>query len=417
MPSFAFVAKDPTGNEERGVIDGTSPNDALSTLHARGLVVVNISQFRGEAQKESTLKRFMSMEIFPSNIGVRDTALFMRQLATLFAAGIPLVRGLRGLAGDTRNKSLRTICYQLAERIDGGEQLSVAMAEHPRAFSKLIVSMVRAGEAAGTLDAVLDQVAVYLEKVDAIRTKVKSAMAYPSFVVIFATAAFLFMLIKIVPTFREIYANFKAELPKPTLMVLAVSDWLKANLPFAAGIFLLIALVLYFWAKTPGGRFQVDRFLVRMPIFGPIIRNAVVSRFARTFGVLIDSGLPVLQAIDHSKDAAANTYVAARIVKARKDISEGREITASFRQHKAVPETVLQLMGTGEETGQLSTMLIKSADFYDRQVEAAVNGITALIEPVLIVFVGLIVGIIVVTMFLPIFYLGDAVFWSEFKRG
>jgi type IV pilus assembly protein PilC len=225
------------------------------------------------------------------------------------------------------------------------------------------------------------------------------------------------MLIRIVPTFREIYANFKAELPAPTLAVLAVSDWLKANLPFAAGMFLLIALVLYFWAKTPGGRFQVDRFLVTVPVFGPIIRNAVVSRFARTFGVLIDSGLPVLQALDHSKDAAANTYIASHVSKARRDIAEGREITASFRQHKAMPETVLQLMGTGEETGQLSTMLIKAADFYDRQVEAAVNGITALIEPVLIVFVGLIVGIIVVTMFLPIFYLGDAVFWSEFKRG
>lgn len=417
MPSFAFIAKDQGGNEERGVIDGASPNDALSTLHARGLVVVNISQFRAAAQQQGTLKRFMSMEIFPSSIGVRETALFMRQLATLFAAGIPLVRGLRGLAGDTRNAALRTICYQMAERIDTGEQLSVAMAEHPRAFSKLIVSMVRAGEAAGTLDSVLDQVAIYLEKVDAIRTKVKSAMAYPTFVVIFATAAFLFMLLRIVPTFREIYANFNAELPAPTLAVLAVSDWLKAHLPFAAGILLLLIMILYFWAKTPGGRFQIDRFLVKMPVFGPIIRSAVVSRFARTFGVLMDSGLPVLQALDHSKDAAANTYVASRIMKARRDISEGREITASFRQHKAVPEVVLQLMGTGEETGQLSTMLLKSADFYDRQVEAAVAGLTALIEPVLIVFVGLLVGIIVVTMFLPIFYLGDAVFWSEFKRG
>jgi type IV pilus assembly protein PilC len=417
MPRYAFVAKDRGGSEERGFVDGTSPHDALSALHARGLVVINLAASQvGGARRLNPLQAFLQMEVVPTRVGVRDTALFTRQLATMVAAGIPLVRGLRGLSADSSNAALRKITGQMADTIDTGEQLSTAMAEHPRAFSSLAVSMVRAGEAAGTLDQILDQLAVYLEKVDAIRSKVKAAMAYPVFVVIFALCAFLFMLLKIVPTFKEIYEGFGAELPAPTRAVLAVSDWLRGHIPLAIAGALVLGLLAYVWRKTPHGRYWTDRWLVTMPVFGPIIRNATVSRFVRTFGVLMSSGLPVLQAIDHARDAAQNAYLARGIAKARRDIEEGREITASFRQHKVLPEVVLQLMSTGEETGQLTSMLLKASDFYDRQVEAAVAGLTALIEPLLIIFVGIIVGIIVVTMFLPIFYLGDAVFWSEFKR-
>jgi len=417
VPRFAFVAKDRAGEEERGFVEGSSANEALSSLHARGLVVINIAQFKGSSERRSNpFQSFLAMEVIPTRIGVRDVALFMRQLATMVAAGIPIVRGLRGLAADSSNASLRKITAKMADTIDTGEQLSTAMAEHPRAFSNLIVSMVKAGEAAGTLDEILDQVAIYLEKVDAIRQKVKAAMAYPTFVVIFAFSAFLFMLLKIVPTFKEIYASLGAKLPTPTLMVLAVSDWLRAHVAIALAATLVFGLLFVLWRRSPHGRYWTDRFLVKAPVFGPIIRNAVVSRFARTFGVLMGSGLPVLQAIDHAKDAAQNAYIAAGVAKARREIQDGREITESFRQHKVLPEVVLQLMATGEETGQLTAMLLKASDFYDRQVEAAVAGLTALIEPLLIIFVGLIVGIIVVTMFLPIFYLGDAIFWSEYRH-
>lgn len=416
MARFAFVAKDRSGTEERGVIEGNSSHDALAALHARGLVVINLSQYRVRDQGANPIKSFLKMEVLPARVGVRDIALFMRQLATMVAAGIPLVRGLRGLASDSPNAGLRKIAGAMADKIDTGEQLSVAMAEHPRAFSSLAVSMVKAGEAAGTLDLVLDQLAIYLEKVDAIQTKVKSAMSYPIFVVIFAFCAFLVMLLKIVPVFKDIYAEFGGKLPAPTLAVLAVSDWLRGHMPLAIAIFFVLIAAFYFWRKTPGGRYVTDTWLVKFPIFGPIIHNAVVSRFVRTLGVLLGSGLPILQAIDHARDAANNAYVARKVVKARKDIQEGREITQSFRDHKVLPEVVLQLMGTGEETGQLTAMLIKASDFYDRQVEAAVAGLTSLIEPLLIVFVGAIVGVIVVTMFLPIFYLGDLIFHSEYRR-
>lgn len=417
MARYAFVAKDRSGSEERGFVDGNSPHEALSSLHSRGLVVINLAQATPRAAAQpSPLRSFLQMEVLPTRIGIRDIALFMRQLATMVAAGIPIVRGLRGLAADSPNAGLRKITAKMADTIDSGEQLSAAMSEHPRAFSSLIISMVKAGEAAGTLDQVLDQLAVYLEKVDAIRNKVRAAMAYPSFVVVFAICAFLFMLLKIVPTFKGIYESLGAKLPAPTLMVLSASDWLRENVPLALAIAMIAGLLFYLWRRSPNGRYWTDRGLVTMPIFGPIVRNAVVARFARTFGVLLGSGLPVLQAIDHAREAAQNAYIASGVGKARREIQEGTEITESFRRHRVVPEVVLQLMGTGEETGQLTAMLLKAADFYDRQVEAAVAGLTALIEPLLIVFVGIIVGIIVVTMFLPIFYLGDAVFWSEFGR-
>lgn len=415
MARFAFVAKDRSGSEERGVIEGNSSHDALAALHARGLVVINLSQYRARERAQNPLQAFLRMEVLPSRVGVRDIALFTRQLATMVAAGIPLVRGLRGLASDSPNAGLRKIAGRMADKIDTGEQLSTAMAEHPRAFNSLAVSMVKAGEAAGTLDLVLDQLAIYLEKVDAIQTKVKSAMSYPIFVVIFAIVAFLIMLLKIVPVFKDIYAEFGGELPAPTLMVLAVSDWLRANMPLAIALLFLLVAAFYLWRKTPSGRHMTDTWLVKMPVFGPIIHNAIVSRFSRTLGVLLGSGLPILQSIDHARDAANNAYVARKVQKARKDIQDGREITQSFRDHKVLPEVVLQLMGTGEETGQLTSMLIKASDFYDRQVEAAVAGLTSLIEPLLIIFVGAIVGIIVVTMFLPIFYLGDLIFHSEYQ--
>jgi len=416
MPQFAFVAKNRSGTEERGVVSGQSAGDVLGSLHARGLVVINLAEERQLSPRDTALQRFLKMEVIPTRVGVRDTALFMRQLATMISAGIPLVRGLRGLSVDTPNAALRTITAKMADTIDRGEQLSTAMAEHPRAFSPLAVSMVKAGEAAGTLDVVLDQLATYLEKVDALRSKVRAAMSYPTFVFFFAVTAFLLLLIKIVPTFEKIYADFGAKLPAPTIAVIAASNWLRGNAVLAGLIALFAAILLILWVRGAGGRYVFDAFLVKVPVFGPIIRGAVVARFARTFGVLLGSGLPVLRALDLAKEAAGNSYVAHRIARARREIEDGREISESFRKTKALPEVVLQLMSTGEETGQLTPMLLKSADFYDRQVETAVSGLTALIEPLLIVFVGLIVAVIVITMFLPIFHLGDAVFWSEFKK-
>jgi type IV pilus assembly protein PilC len=283
------------------------------------------------------------------------------------------------------------------------------MAVHPATFNTMYVSMIRAGETAGTLDQILDELAIYLEKIDAIKTKVRSALSYPVFVLIFAFLATLFLLFKIVPTFQEIYAELGQSLPGLTLIVISISNAIRNNMFLTLGIVFLFVLLLFLWTRTKSGRYAFDLFLIKMPIFGPIIRKAVMSRFARTLGILIRSGLPILDSLELVKGASGNAVVARAIDNAKEKIGTGHGITESFRSTGKFPEMVLQLMSTGEESGGVDEMLLKASDFYDRQVEAAVHGLTSLIEPVMIVLVGAMIGVIVVSMFLPIFYLGDAI--------
>lgn len=408
MPDFAYIAKDRTGEELSGIVTGPSADYAIEELHKRGLVVLHVAEDRtGKGDGIPWYKRDLSL--IPTTTNTRDLALFTRQLSTLFEAGIPLVRGLRGLAADETNKMLSRTVKDVGTKVETGSNLSDAMAYHPRTFNKLYVSMVRAGEGSGTLEDILEHLAVYLEKMDALKTKIRSAMSYPIFVLFVAFTITLFLLLKIVPTFETIYADLNAELPLPTRMVLWVSNLIQDNILITTGIVLLIMALVLLWRRTPAGRYQWDGMMLGLPVFGPIIRKAVVSRFTRTFGILLKSGLPVLETLELVKGATGNAVIEKAIMDAREEIARGREITAAFRGTKKIPEMVLQLMATGEEAGQLDSMLMKASDFYDRQVEAAVQGLSALIEPLLIVIVGVIVGVVVITMYLPIFYLGDAI--------
>lgn len=407
MPEFAYIAKDRAGAEMSGVVSGLSADQAIEELHKRGLVVLHVAEDRAKSGKVAWYKR--DIPIVGGGTNTRDLALFTRQLATLFEAGIPLVRGLRGLSADETNKQLSKTVKDVADKVEAGTSLSQAMEFHPRTFNKLYVSMVRAGEGSGTLEDILEHLSVYLEKMDALKTKIRSAMSYPILVLFVAFTITLFLLLKIVPTFKDIYDNLNAELPLPTRMVLWVSNTIRDNFLLATALTILLVALVLLWRRTPAGRYTWDGMMLKLPVFGPVIRKAVISRFARTFGILLKSGLPVLETLELVKGATGNAVVEGAINEARQDISKGREITAAFRSTKKIPEMVLQLMATGEESGQLDTMLMKASDFYDRQVEAAVQGLASLIEPILIVFVGIVVGVVVITMYLPIFYLGDAI--------
>lgn len=408
MPDFAYIAKNRTGEELSGILTMPSADHAIEELHKQGLIVLHVAEDRtGKGDGIPWYKRDISL--IPTTTNTRDLALFTRQLSTLFEAGIPLVRGLRGLAADETNKMLSRTVKDVGTKVETGSNLSDAMAHHPRTFNKLYVSMVRAGEGSGTLEDILEHLAVYLEKMDALKTKIRSAMSYPIFVLFVAFTITLFLLLKIVPTFETIYADLNAELPLPTRMVLWVSNLIQDNILITTGIVLLIMALVLLWRRTPAGRYQWDGMMLGLPVFGPIIRKAVISRFTRTFGILLKSGLPVLETLELVKGATGNAVVEKAIMDAREEIARGREITTAFRGTKKIPEMVLQLMATGEEAGQLDSMLMKASDFYDRQVEAAVQGLSALIEPLLIVIVGAIVGVVVITMYLPIFYLGDAI--------
>jgi type IV pilus assembly protein PilC len=414
MPNFAYVARDTAGEETNGVVSGSTVDQVVDELHRRGLVVLHVAE-DAVASTSAGWRAFLIKPVFGGGVPVRDLALFTRQLSTLFEAGIPLVRGLRGLATDETNKTLSRTVRRVAETVEEGNSLGDALSQHPKVFHGLYVNMVRAGEGAGTLDGILRELADYLEKVDAVRTKVRSSMSYPILVLTFAVAVILFLLLKIVPTFEEIYANFEAQLPGPTLAIIGFSKLIRDNAFVSLLIVVSGVFAVTVWTRTPRGRVARDEFLISMPIFGSIIRKATISRMNRTLGILLGSGLPVLVALELTKGAAGNESLARALDQVKERVSRGEELTPAFRSTGKIPEMVLQLMGTGEESGQLDAMLLKSSEFYDRQVDAAVQSITSLIEPLLIVTVGVIVGIVVVTMFLPIFYLGDAVFQGEFR--
>ncbi len=407
MANFAYVARSRTGEEVFGFLSGATLDEVVNRLHGQGLAVLDVREHHGRAGAGSWQKRFASFSF--GTVSTRDLALFNRQFATVLESGIPLVRGLRGLAADTSSRVLSRAIGDIALRIERGEHLSDAMAAHPECFNKMYLSMIRAGERAGTLDQIVDQLAVYLEKVDAIKTKVRSALAYPVFILIFAVAVFLFLLLKIVPTFAKIYADLGQGLPALTQVVVTTSNLIRDNALISIALGLGLVLILVLAIRTKPGRYAFDTFLIKMPIFGPIVRKAVMSRFARTLGILLKSGLPVLEALDLVSGASGNVVVANAVQDAKKRVAAGQGITDSFRVTGKFPEMVLQLMGTGEEAGDLDAMLLKSSDFYDRQVEASVHGLSSLIEPVMIVFVGAMIGVIVISMFLPIFHLGDAI--------
>lgn len=406
MATFTYVAKDRTGTEVTGLLSGSNIDDIVSQLHGDGFAVLHVAEDKSAAQSKSWLRRFS--EISFGRVPNREIALFSRQLSTVIDSGIPLVKGLKGLSGDGGNKMLRAAVDDMGNRLARGESLSEAMAEHDEAFNDMYLSMIRAGERAGTLDKIVEQLAVYLEKVDEIQGKVKSALSYPLFVLGFAVLGTLFLLLKIVPTFAGIYEELGQELPGLTRVVMTISSTIADNFALSLAVTAGLVLALVAAARTERGRYALDALKLRLPIFGPIIRKSVMSRFARTFGILLGSGLPLLESLDLVKGAAGNAVVARALERVKDSVTAGRGVTESFRATGAFPEMTLQLMSTGEEAGELDAMLLKSSDFYDRQVESTIQGISSLIEPLMIVLVGGMIGFIVVAMFLPIFGMGDA---------
>lgn len=406
MTNFTYVARDRSGIESVGSLTAVSIDDVVANLHGRGLSVLHIQEDRSGGLRR-TLWEKLNSDIGGAN--TRALALFSRQLSTVLQSGIPLVRGLTGLAADGSNRTVARAVRDVCMRLEQGQSLSEAMAARPGVFNRMYLSMIRAGERAGTLDVVVDQLAIYLEKIDAIKTKLRSAMSYPTFVLVFAVAASLFLLLKIVPTFADIYAQMQVDLPSYTLLVMRVSSLILGNLLATAAVLAAVVALFVAWARTKSGRYIMHRALLATPVFGPIVRKAVMSRFTRTLGILIRSGLPIMESLDLVKGTTGNAVVERAIGEARVEIERGAGITDSFRRTGRMPEMVLQMMATGEESGALDELLMKTSDFYDREVDASVEGLSSLLEPLLMVIVGALIGAIVIAMFLPIFSLGDAI--------
>ena len=393
--TYTYRARDAGGTLRTGELQADSDALVLSRLREMGYVPLEVKMKSSGLQREFTLR--------PGRVKLKDLTVFSRQFATMINSGLPLLRCLSILEQQTTSKELTKIVVQIRTEVEQGSSLSQALAQHPKAFSKLYVAMVRAGETSGSLDGVLLRVADTLEKEVALRRKVKSAMTYPTVVFALVVVILVAMLVFVVPTFEQLYKDLGGSLPAPTKLLIGASQIVRKYFLFVIGGVALTIWGLRRWILTEKGRRLFDRFKLKIPIFGGLFHKSSLSRFARTLGVLSRSGVPILQALDIVVETVGNSVMADAVLDIQSSVKEGESITKPLSRHQIFPPMVVQMMAVGEETGALDTMLEKIADFYDQEVEATVDALTSLIEPLLIAVVGGTVGVIVISLYLPLF--------------
>src|ERR1043166_1891074 len=426
MPKFNYVAMDSHGKETKGTLEVNSQNEAIGRVKEMGLFptkIVEVEKIKQEkkakpaAGKAAGKKKGGAMQInikIPGLSGrVKSKVLttFTRQLATLVDAGLPLLRGLRVLEKQERNATLKGIIGELALSIEGGSTFSEALAQHPKIFNRLYVNMVKAGELGGVLEVVLARLSEFMEKAQKIKGKVVSAMFYPVAVLVVATGILIVLMVKVIPSFKLVFAGMLegAQLPAFTRLVLGISDMIKDHFIYTAvGVGAFFVLFLLF-IRTKFGRHAWDKFKLKMPVVGPVISKVAISRFTRTLGTLVSSGVPILQALTIVKETAGNVIIGNAVSSVHESVKEGETITAPLEASGVFPPMVISMVDVGEQTGALPEMLLKIADNYDEEVDNAVAAMTSLLEPIMIVFLAVIVGSIVIAMFLPLIELMNRV--------
>jgi type IV pilus assembly protein PilC len=412
MPNFQYLAMDAKGEQSSGMIDATNESDALAKLRQKGLYPTQITEV-GKAVK-GVAKKSASKSGPKARTGGRlkpkVLMIFTRQLATLIDSGLPLLRGLTVLGKQEPNPVLRGTIAALGDSVQGGSTFSESLAQHPRIFNKLYVNMVKAGELGGVLEVVLNRLAEYQEKAHKLKNKIVSAMVYPVIVMFIAVSILLFLMVFIVPRFREMFAEMgDDQLPLISRVVFGFSDflihpsvWIIPNIVW----FLIGAVAVYLsivaWGRTPKGRSALDQVKLRLPVFGDIQRKSAVSRFSRTLGTLVTSGVPILQALNITKETAGNVVISKAIGQVHEAVKEGESIVTPLQASGVFPNMVISMVDVGEETGQLPEMLLKVADVYDDEVDNAVTALTSILEPIMIVFLALVVGSVVFALFLPL---------------
>ncbi len=406
MMTFSYQARDGAGNIVNGIQDAINEDNAVTSLMSRGLMVLSLQQKAAVTRAKN--KAWTVKET--------DLVLFTRQLATMIEAGISLVQALTALyeqCDPKRQKNLRNVISDVTARVQGGETFNESIAKHPRVFNRLFVSMVKAGEAGGLLSEILDRLAGFLEASARLRKKVKSAMTYPVIVISIAFLITTFLIVRVVPVFGEIFKDFGAKLPAPTQFLIDLSDFIRAKWYFMilgmGGAFFGIRAFL----RSTRGRQLSDKWKLKLPVFGPLIHKICMSRFARTFAQLIRSGVPILEVLDIVGGTSGNHVVEESIKGVSADVEKGDNLSVALSKKKIFPPMMLRMVAAGESTGRIDTMLEKMADFWDEEIEALLDALTSLIEPLLIVFLGVIVGGIVIAMFLPIFKLNEVVSQSK----
>lgn len=400
LPVFIWKAKAPQGDERSGEMEAADREEVEGRLRTLGLQPIKIKKKPAEIHLK-----------LPGSSGVsrKELVIFTRQFSTMIDAGLPLVQGLDILGNQAENPHFKQVLREVKERVESGATFADALADHPKVFDDLYVQLVRAGELGGILDTILQRLAVYIEKAEALKSKVKGAMIYPSVVMVVALGVVTVLLLFVTPVFEEMFSAAGGDLPGPTQLIVDLSDWLRAYILHLLGVLIVLVAAFVAFAKTKIGSRLIDAGLLKAPVFGDLLRKVAVARFTRTLGTMLSSGVPILDAMDVTAKTAGNAVLEDAIFGVRSKISEGRTIVQPLVEAKVFPQMVVEMIGVGEATGAMDTMLNKIADFYDEEVDAAVSALTSLIEPILIVFLGGIVGFFVAAMYLPIFTMADSI--------
>jgi type IV pilus assembly protein PilC len=424
MANFQYTALDAKGEQTTGAVQASTDAEAIQILRGQGLYPTQVieegkgklntpkgrSASKSKARPASTAAAAKGKVVKAGGrIKPKILMIFTRQLATLIDSGLPLLRGLTVLGKQEPNLVLRATVHALADSVQGGSTFSESLAQHPKIFNKLYVNMVKAGELGGVLELVLQRLAEYQEKANKLKNKIVSAMVYPVIVMFIAVAILIFLMLFIVPKFKDMFAEMgDAELPLISKIVFGFSEFMLSNpffVPNAVFIFIAVAVAVFLfnmWGTTKGGRSAIDSLKLKLPIFGDIQRKSAVSRFSRTLGTLVTSGVPILQALNITRETAGNVVISAAIDKVYDAVKEGESIVTPLQATNVFPAMVISMVDVGEETGQLPEMLLKVADVYDDEVDNAVTALTSILEPIMIVVLALVVGAVVFALFLPL---------------
>ncbi|MFA6583340.1 MAG: type II secretion system F family protein [Elusimicrobiaceae bacterium] len=401
---FEYQARDAEGKIVTGVLD--APDQKLAAERLRNTLKLSVIDLKEKIPSQFELL-IAKINPFKGKVKSKELVIFSRQLSTLVGAGVPIVQGLGILEQQAETPVFKAVLTSVKTDIEAGLGIADAMKKFPAVFSTLYVSMIRAGEVGGILDTILERLSAYLEQSEALKAKVKAAMMYPVIVAIIAGTITIFLMLFVIPTFKDIFSSFGSELPLPTRVVIGISDFIKGH------IFIVLAMPVagFFafkkFAKTESGKRMIDSQSLKLPVFGILLKKVAIAKFTRTLGTLMRSGVPILQGLETVAATSGNVIIEGAILSCRESVKDGGRLVEPLRKSNLFPPMVVQMIGVGEETGSLDTMLMRVADFYDQEVDTAVKGLTSMIEPLIMVFMGVVIGGIVIAMFLPMLSLGD----------
>lgn len=403
MPVFKWAGKDNTGAAKSGEVEAANQAAAMALLKQRNITPSSLSEKKG--MKMDMELSIPGLEPKPTK---KDLVVFTRQFATMIDAGLPLVQCLDILGSQQEKKSFKNIILGVKEDVEGGATFADALGKHPKVFDALYVNLVAAGEVGGILDTILNRLAAYIEKAEALKSKVKGALVYPSTIVGVAVVITGILMVFVVPMFQEMFASAGVALPVPTQILVNLSTFVKTKLYIAVIAAIVFGIAFTYFYRTDFGNKLVDDLILKIPIFGPLLKKVAVARFTRTLGTMISSGVPIMDALEITAKTAGNRTVETEVMYTRTGISEGKTIAEPMSQSKVFPPMVVQMVAVGEATGNMDAMLNKIADFYDDEVDNAVAALTSLLEPMLMVFLGVVVGGMVIALYLPIFNMAAA---------